>query len=201
YGLAVQGMGQTTIHTSLLPPEIATARKIRRKKPWAVLTAASLMGVLALSAFGYGNVMRSVDTSRWGESETAVSQWNTEASGFDSRYKAVEGEVAAIDEQAGGLVGPLGTREYWLELLRAVNEALPRDTAETINEADIRKRNRIRITSFTTKKLPELATWYAGLSDQAKKWMPKTDRDVPPVGPGYVVTLQGEHFHKGDEDN
>jgi len=36
YGLALQSLKLTDIHTTLLPREIAVARKIRRKKPWAV---------------------------------------------------------------------------------------------------------------------------------------------------------------------
>jgi type IV pilus assembly protein PilM len=198
YGLAVQAMGQTTIHTTLLPPEIATARKIRQKKPWAALTAAALMGVLALSAFGYGNVERSVGTSRWGATETAVTSWNDEASKADAAYKAVEANIAGIDEKSTGLVGPLGTREYWLELLRAVNEALPRDDTDTISEEDITKRNRIRITSFTTQKVPQLEMWFAAISPQRLKYMSKVDQEVPPSGPGYIVTLVGEHFHNNE---
>lgn len=206
YGLAVQAMGQTTIHTTLLPPEIATARKIRQKKPWAALTAASLLGMLGLSAFGYGSVNRSVaetgpamSSVSWKDAETAVGGWNTEADGFSSKYKAVETSITSIDEKSNGLVGPLGTREYWLEMMRAVNEALPRDTAETVSEEDITKRNRIRITSFTTQKMPDLAIWYAGISPQRLGYMSKDDKNVPPTGPGYVVTLAGEHFHKSDE--
>jgi len=199
YGLAVQAMGQTTIHTTLLPPEIATARKIRQKKPWAALTAAALMGVLALSAVGYGMVERSVGTGRWGATETAVAGWNQEADGFSGRYKTVESSITAIDEKSNGLVGPLGTREYWLELLRAVNETLPRDDADTISEEDITKRNRIRMTSLTTQKLPTVEMWYAGISPQRLKYMSKIDQDVPPSGPGYVVTLLGEHFHNNED--
>ncbi|MEX0585700.1 MAG: type IV pilus assembly protein PilM, partial [Pirellulales bacterium] len=43
YGLALQALGQTRVRTSLLPPEITTARMIRRKKPWAVAACAALM--------------------------------------------------------------------------------------------------------------------------------------------------------------
>ncbi|MBA3314016.1 MAG: type IV pilus assembly protein PilM [Planctomycetaceae bacterium] len=199
YGLAVQAMGQTTIHTTLLPPEIATARKIRQKKPWAALAAATLLGIFGLSAFGYGNVMRSVSEQRFGPAETAVSGWNQEADGFSGRYKTVETSIATIDEKSTGLVGPLGTREYWLELLRGVNEALPRDDADTVSEEDITKRNRIRVTSFTTLKMPELANWYAAIDPLRVKYMSKQDQAVPPSGPGYVVTIVGEHFHKSEK--
>ena len=52
YGLALQTLKLTRIHTTLLPPEIAVARRIRRKKPWAVVTAASLLLGLATSLPG-----------------------------------------------------------------------------------------------------------------------------------------------------
>ena len=52
YGLALQALKLTRIHTTLLPSEIAVARKIRRKKPWAVATAATLLFGLALSTAG-----------------------------------------------------------------------------------------------------------------------------------------------------
>src|SRR4029077_16556486 len=56
YGLALQGLKITRVHTSLLPPEITTARLIRRKKPWAVATAAVLLAGLSISTLGYSHV-------------------------------------------------------------------------------------------------------------------------------------------------
>ena len=44
--IGVAGAGQTRIKTTLLPPEIANARKIRKKKPWAVAAAAVLLAGL-----------------------------------------------------------------------------------------------------------------------------------------------------------
>src|SRR5690606_19114669 len=54
YGLALQTVGLSRIQTSLLPPEIATAREVRRKKPWAVVSAAALLSGLTLSMIGTG---------------------------------------------------------------------------------------------------------------------------------------------------
>jgi type IV pilus assembly protein PilM len=202
YGLAAQAMGQGPIHTTLLPPEIATARKIRRKKPWAVLTAAALMAMLAISAIGYGNVMRSVDTPRWGDAEAEVKKVNDLKSSQDSAYAAVETKVKDIDASSDKLIGDVSTRSLWLELLRAVNECLPRDTdPDVIASDDITKKDRIRILSMTTQKVPDLATWYAALSPQVKKQLPKDDADLPPTGKGYVVTLIGEHFHTGADES
>lgn len=203
YGLAVQAMGQTTIHTSLLPPEIATARKIRRKKPWAVLGAACLMGLCSISALGQGRVQNSVSPLIWGVAESEVNDWNGKASTELNQYTAIETEVKAIDDKSNGLVGPLGTREYWLELFRAVNEALPPETAETAAAADVTQKNQVRIKSITSEKMPDLATWFAGLPKGAELYLDayEADKKVPPTGPGYVVRLTGDTLHGGEGES
>ena len=43
YGLVLQGLGQSTLSTNLLPREIVTDRLIREKKPWAVAMVAALL--------------------------------------------------------------------------------------------------------------------------------------------------------------
>lgn len=82
----------------------------------------------------------------------------------------------------------------WLELYKAVSECLPRDAVE---QRDIRLQNRILITKFTPRRHPDLAAWYSGLSTQAKDLLSEQDRKAPPSGPGYIVTLEGDHYHDG----
>jgi len=206
YGLAAQAMGQGPIRTTLLPPEIATARMIRRKKPWAVLTAAAALGLFALAGAGYGAVvLPSVSPARWGETEKAVESINSLASTKKTEYGAVETKITEIQTNSDKLIGDTETRTLWLELMRAVNEALPRDiTVDAINEQDITQKNRIRIGSLTTRKVPDLGTWFTGLSaisPAAPKYLSKADQAAPPTGPGYVVTLVGEHFHAGTKED
>ena len=100
YGLAIQAMGEGKIKTTLLPPEIATARKIRRKKPWAVLAASTLLASLAVSAFGYGTVMRSVSTDRWKEGEDAAKDVVDTKTAEESKYGEVDGQDR--NNQSGG---------------------------------------------------------------------------------------------------
>lgn len=200
YGLAAQAMGQGPIRTTLLPPEIATARQIRRKKPWAVLTAAAALGLLALSAAGYGNVKRSVDLPKWKPAEDAVTTIKGLESAKKGEYGAIETKITEIQTNSDKLIGDTETRSLWLELMRAVNECLPRDTTvDAINEQDITKKNRIRISSLTTRKEPDLAIWYDSLTATAKKYMSKADQAAGPTGPGYVVTIVGEHFNANEE--
>lgn len=198
YGLAAQAMGQGPIRTTLLPPEIATARQIRRKKPWAVLTAAAALGLFALSAVGYGSVLRSVSPTKWKPAEDAVAAVKTLETTKKGEYTTVVTKVDEIKANSGKLIGDVSTRELWMELMRAVNECLPRDTdLDKLNEQDVTKKNRIRITSMTTRKEADVATWYDALPASAKKYMSKEDQaeTAKPTGKGYLVTLVGEHFH------
>ena len=87
YGLALQGLNLTKIHTSLLPPEIATARKIREKKPWAAAAAAAMLVGVSLSAVGYSRVQDSVSTDRFGGAEEKVAGFNTTVTTFQNRIR------------------------------------------------------------------------------------------------------------------
>ena len=200
YGLAVQAMGQTRLRTTLLPPEIATARMVRRKKPWAALTAASLLGLLALSAFGYGNVVRSVSESRFGDAEKDVADYNTLATTMKGKYEEVKTRYTGTEERAGKLIGNLNTRMYWPEVYRAINECLPRDTGAALDAADLTKKNRIRVSSITAQRVPDTGLWFTGLTPSQRVYLPQAEAALPPAGPGYIFTLQGQHFHS-DETN
>ena len=87
YGLALQTLKLTRIHTTLLPPEIAVARRVRRKKPWAVVTAASLLLGLATSIMGYAQAAGAVNEDRFGKVETEAknfkSKIGTEKTNYD----------------------------------------------------------------------------------------------------------------------
>ena len=193
YGLALQGLGRTRIHTSLVPPEIVRARTIRRKKPWAVLAASALLFFLMVSAVGYGTVYESVGEARWGTTEAKVKDHNGVVSAKRGDYEAKIAELTTIDETGKQLTRPVDTRDYWPELYRAISAALPADP--DAGEKPLEQRKQIRITSTTATKEEDLATWYAGLDAAARDSMPEDAQVTPPAGPGYVVTLGGVHYY------
>ncbi|QDT42725.1 Competence protein A [Gimesia alba] len=195
YGIALQALQQTTIHTTLLPPEIATARKIRRKKPWAVVTAAALLVGLCISTVGFSNVANSVSTDRFGSVESKVKNLTTQVSGYQSSYSGAEGEFTALIEKGDKLVWNLDTRDDWLEVYKAIDECLPRDVDDQLDNEQIEKRNRIKLPGITVEHQADLAQWFEKLSPQAKSLLPKVDQETPPEGEGYVFTLQGVHYH------
>lgn len=200
YGIALQALNQTSIRTSLLPPEIATARKIRRKKPWAVVTAAALLVGLSISAVGYSNVANSVSIERFGDAENKVSQLTKNAGDYKTAYETEEGNFKTIGEKGNKLVWNLETRDDWMELFKSLNECLPRDIGDEIDNEQIEKRNAIKLTGITVKHYDDLNKWFEQVPNRAKSEMLKEDQDKGPEGEGLVFTLHGVHYHH-DESN
>ena len=195
YGLALQSLELSRIKTTLLPPEIATARKIRGKKPWAVATAATVLAGLALSTVAYSSVANSVSVERFGPAETKVKSYSDDVNRLKADYGKAEAQTKQLQEEGRKLVTALPTREYWLELYRAINECLPRDIGDQLDEDDVTKKNRINILSVTAKRYSNLQDWFGKLDDTKKVDMYDIDIKNPPQGDGYVVSLKAEHFH------
>jgi type IV pilus assembly protein PilM len=200
YGLALQTMGLTRVHTTLLPPEIATARKIRKKKPWAVVTAATLLFGLGTSAMGFGNVWHSVSEERFGTVEKAAESLDGKISSAKSAYSSAEGENKKLKESGELLVKNVETRDYWLEIYKAISSCLPRETGDQLDETDPRKKNRVKLLSVTSKYHEDLGEWFSKLPPYHKQYMRPVDLQEQPTGAGYVFTLQCVHYHHDNED-
>ncbi len=199
YGLALQALKLTRIHTTLLPSEIATARKIRRKKPWAVATAASLLFGLAMSTAGYSNVASSVSVTKFKAAEDKVTALKSLESGHIKTFSDAKDANAKLKDAGGKLVTALDTREMWLEVYRAINECLPRDVGNDQDEPDITLKNRINLKSVTAKKYDNVGKWFDEMKAVKEKEsiilsMIPADREKGPSGPGYVFTLVCEHY-------
>ena len=85
YGLALQTLNQTRIRTTLLPPEIVTARKIRRKKPWVVGMVASLLLALGISTAVTASVRQSVSEERFSTAYNRVKELEQFVSSLKNR--------------------------------------------------------------------------------------------------------------------
>ncbi|MES2789437.1 MAG: type IV pilus assembly protein PilM [Planctomycetota bacterium] len=201
YGLGLQMLKQTTIRTSLLPPEIKTARMIRRKKPWAVATAACLLLGLCLSTMGFAFAKSTVEVPKWKKSEDKVAEVQGEATKLKGEYDTAEAKNKEQREQGEFLVKPATGRVLWLEVYKAINACLPQE-GET-SHLDITKRNRIRLYSITCKEELDLKKWYDDLKLRLPSCddylQPEADKAKPPEGPGWVFTLRGLHFNTGKD--
>ena len=212
YGLALQALKITRVYTSLLPPEIKTARLIRKKKPWAVATAAMLMFAMALSTMGYAHVWSAVSKDRFGQAETKAEGAVKTKETYASAYSTAKTKNAATRKELLDLMVAGSGRTPWLEVLKAINECLPRDISlDEVEQEDQTLKNRIRILSITAKRYEDVGEWYKGLNEDKKKWLRKKDeatgsrekpddKETAPTGAGFVFTLQGRHFHQDPND-
>lgn len=198
YGLALQTLGLTTIRTTLLPPEIKTERLIRRKKPWAVTAAATLLVGLSLATVGNGNAYRVPHAEAFTEAEKI----NTDASSY------INGKVGAFNSAKGRLDASRTTLqdlianrrdERWLEVMKAIDDCLPRDTPSGVDESKpIPLREQISIVQIDNQHLADVGTWFAKISANPSiaNTMSAHDLATPPTGEGYVFSLHGVHYHE-----
>lgn len=199
YGLALQTVGLSRIQTSLLPPEIATAREVRRKKPWAVVSAAALLSGLTLSMIGTGITYSAVHTEPWDEAVKEAEAINKQVNDWKSAYDAEKGKFTATLDEAARLVE--GRRNMlWPEVYKAINECLPREEGEEKDTTDIQLRNRISINSITNVHLADVKQWFDTLSEVQKESMSEYDKEHPPSGDGYIFILEGSHYHHEEDE-
>jgi type IV pilus assembly protein PilM len=194
YGLALQTLQLTKLRTTLLPKEIAVARKIRRKKPWAVATAATLLCGLATSVAGYANAAAKVNKERFGEVESSAGTFKSALGSGQSTYESARGTHNGLVEKGTHLVSYLDHRELWAELYRGINEALPRAVGLQLDEDNLTKIPRVNVRSITAQRYSDLKTWFDGLREQDKNFLTEDEKTNGPAGEGYVMTLMCEHY-------
>jgi len=171
YGLAVQALNRGKLKTNLLPREIVKDRLIRAKKPWAVAAAALLLLACTLSFVKYSVALNSVDASRrvdgvaWSEAESKSDSLVQRASNLRSEDQAVRGEFETINQIGKHLVGGVEGRVIWLEALKVLNEALPRELSDERPE-NVEHRRELHIRAIDCHYVPDLAAWFAGV----KQW-------------------------------
>jgi type IV pilus assembly protein PilM len=184
-------LDQGKLSTNLLPPEIATDRMIREKKPWAVAMVAVLLLGIALNFFGYWRAWNSVHDSYFkGAMSTADSASSTASSG-KSNYDSAKAAFTQISDVGQGLVGNVDGRRLWLELLTAVNQCLPSDPKDQ-PRPKIADRNELHITSLECEKYADLSTWYqAGISKRIEEAKIAMAPQAPPAAPAGAAPADG----------
>ena len=199
YGLAVQALGLTTTKTTLLPPEIATARTIRKKKPWAVAAAASLLFGYAISTVGNGLTYAKPHSDEFAAAQKQAEQLTQEVGGYQTAYSAAESKFQAAQDELAGLVE--GRRDLtWLDAYNSILDCLPREEGNEQDETEIEKREMISITHFNAEHVADVAEWYEGLDENQKHYMTEKDKESGPSGEGYIITLAGMHWHYTEDD-
>lgn len=171
YGLCLQGLGQAKFDTNLLPKEMLTERIIRAKKPWALATASGLMLAFAVNFFFEYNAWYKVHPQRVQDGvtwEEAMKEVDSVSSQFSSNEQEDATRVSRLDELVAlgkELSGNSDRRVLWMELLKTINEALPRDEATAGQVPDpkvipISQRKDIHIEYIESQYFSDLQTWF-----------------------------------------
>ena len=202
YGLALQTLQQTRIHTTLLPPEIVVERRIRSKKPWVVAMLASLLLVLLTSLGMTARASRSYSEDRFKSEYAEVDKLVKEVSSLQQQYGAQVTAHKKILDDIAQIEAPLKRRSMWLELMKAVNVSLPREEGDDQDEIEPDKKKIVRIESISAKRVSNLTEWYSGIvgSKEFKETFNEKDQQSPPPSEaGYIVSVSGYHVYKSDD--
>ncbi len=203
YGLALQLVGQTAMKTSLLPPEITRERVIRRKKPWAVATAATLLLGTAVATMGNAFPYMKVHTEEFTKAEAEATTFGGEVTTLKTSYETEKtrnsAEYAKLDASVKDRRGLA-----WLEVYNSINDCLPHED-ENDNEGqesvDIQLRHQMCIEEISAVKKADLAAgWYTALEPTNKEMVAADEQATPPAGEGYLFTVRGLHWHHDPED-
>ncbi len=131
FGLAVQGLGQGAIHTSLLPPAILSNKILRRKRPYFAAAGAALLG--AIACFGYSAMKthgelagaEGVDSPAvLSQQVNALAKQNGD---FEKLFDAQKADLLAEQKRIGQVEVLIEDSSYIYGLLRGAWEALPAD--------------------------------------------------------------------------
>jgi type IV pilus assembly protein PilM len=280
YGLCVQALGRGEISTNLLPEQIVTTRLVRAKKPWIVAAAALLMIGLTINYASHYSAFKSVDIDSVSAPTMAQAikksqSWSQQASSMASENSNLKSKFDGIVKIGQNLQSNVEGRLLWLELLKAIDAALPMDERPAEERAqtdeDVTGRTELHIEHMECEYFEDLSQWFTGVQslytqsrtefvDQADE--PSSDEDaaggdqseaeatedsresrenVPandnipgdasgfgadngfgdngvggqgfgdgddtagaaegPSGPGWVIQLNGYHFHNSDPYN
>ncbi len=171
YGLILQGVGKGQINTNLVPPELITARLIRRKKPWAAAIAAAILLACAFNFFFIYRAWDSVHADRtvnnvsWTAVKNKVNSVKSEVSSYESNDSQKVEELARLDRLGEEAIGSDDGRKLWLELLKTITDCLPTDESladgqmPSIKDRPLETRPEIFIESIESQFFEDVSTW------------------------------------------
>ncbi|MEQ8791236.1 MAG: pilus assembly protein PilM [Pirellulaceae bacterium] len=197
FGLCLQGVEEAKLSTNLLPREFMTARLVRAKKPWAIASVAVvLLAFVVHYAFAYhasslvhpdrsspvyignsGQVSLSEIPGaqrrdiRWQDTVSPVSQVDAESKRHLQRDNEQQAELEHVRSVGEEVVGNADRKLLWLELLKALNDALPVDAKSLDPVSKVKRiyhpserpftdREELQVEFIESEFYPDLSVWF-----------------------------------------
>ncbi|QDU30394.1 Competence protein A [Anatilimnocola aggregata] len=205
YGLCVQALEKSKLKTNLLPRELILQRIIKAKKPWAVAGVAAIVLACALNFIFHYMTWEKVhelheeNNVKWADAVSTASNISSLSGSYQAEHenrKKILAQMRAIGDE---VVGAADRRVMWLEITKAINNALPpmakqgRIPAGQIpdhQQLPFSQRQDLKIEYLETQHFPDLAVWF---TDTVKRryieqndLLPKlvADPNAQPAQPG-----------------
>jgi type IV pilus assembly protein PilM len=224
YGLCLQGLNVARLKTNLVPREIMTDRLIRSKKPWAVASVAVLLLACTFNIFFYWGRLhqavpeRSVAGVPWEDAISRINSVGSRSQEFQNKDQELVAQLNRITAIGEELVGNSDRKILWLEMLKALNEALPVTPGlkpgeiPDVETVPFHQRQEIHVEEIESQYFEDLSSWF---SDYLKEEYIKQQRSGPnrqaapeedeatglaasgPTGPdgeGWVIQLKCYHY-------
>ena len=198
YGLCIQGLGKGELGTNLLPEDIVTERLIRAKKPWALAGIAALLVGCTINYVAETTSLRSTQGKDLTSAITQAASVKSRSDTFTSDLTATQEKFAEIAKVGTALVSNNEGRLRWLELLKAMQVALPKaepDNADEISPSDTEKlaaaisaRRELHITSMDSEFFEDVSTWYPGIAKKYKDDLADEDIEKAALAPAAADT-------------
>ncbi len=127
FGLALQGLGVAQIGTSLLPPEILSAKIMKRKRPFFVAAGVALLA--AVGAFAYDQVAASseIDEATAKRLSSDVKKIEKDNAAWQGKFDEQKGTLVEQQKKTGEVESLIESQAYAYEILRTVWDAWPHD--------------------------------------------------------------------------
>lgn len=171
YGLCLQGLNRSHLKTDLLPQEIKTERIVQAKKPWVLASVGAIMLGLVLGFFFKENAWWNVNekysdgSKDWAASIAEVEAVKRRSNALlaeDKKLKTTLDQVNSLNKE---LTSASDTKATWIEILKAISDALPRDERlvdlDSIDPMEIpfADREEIYIDHMETRYFADLSEW------------------------------------------
>ncbi|MCL2710901.1 MAG: pilus assembly protein PilM [Planctomycetaceae bacterium] len=166
YGLAVQQLGISSLKTNLIPREIVMDRIIREKKPWLLAAAAALLLGITIQFAGVSSARNSVFNEGYERAGNKAQSVQSNASNLKSQTSSAVSAFNSVDTLGRSLTSNVEGRVTWLEVLRAINAALPQaQPGARLTGVPVDQRDQVYITSIEAVSVDSLTEWFAPLKE------------------------------------
>ncbi len=212
YGLALQGLGLTTVNTNLLPSEIAHRRRWAMKRPWFGAAAAVLLAAAAGPTWrAYADLNALEPGNAPGGAFFEAKKIETDLSELKKEYgKWVDQGRVEVD-QVNRLLAMYGYHNLQPSVVGAIFQAIGEVATDQprMGGTDAARANALKTTQGKARERRKMITVENldmtfipnVMSPTAPHVVPPEARTAHKAGPGYKIVLTGRSPMKRDDTN